>query len=77
MADPIEFFFDFSSPYGYLGAQEIDRIGARHGREVAWKPYLMGATFKTTGTRPLRTASAVKREGASIAITASNCNRWF
>lgn len=53
MADPIEFFFDFSSPYGYLGAQAIDQIGARHGREVAWKPYLMGATFKTTGTRPL------------------------
>ena len=35
MAAPIEFYFDFSSPYGYLGAQRIDEIGAKHGREVA------------------------------------------
>jgi 2-hydroxychromene-2-carboxylate isomerase len=53
MADPIEFYFDFSSPYGYLAAQRIDRIGAKHGREVAWKPYLLGVTFKKTGLRPL------------------------
>ena len=53
MADPIEFYFDFSSPYGYLGAQRIDEIGARHGRAVAWKPYLMGAVFKTTRGEPL------------------------
>jgi 2-hydroxychromene-2-carboxylate isomerase len=53
MADPIEFYFDFSSPYGYLGAQRIDEIGAKHGRSVAWKPYLMGAVFKTTRSEPL------------------------
>jgi len=53
MADPIAFYFDFSSPYGYLAAQRIEGIGAKHGREVAWKPYLMGITFKTTGLRPL------------------------
>lgn len=53
MADPIAFYFDFSSPYGYLAAQTIDDIGARHGREVAWKPFLLGATFKATGSQPL------------------------
>ena len=30
---PIEFYFDFSSPYGYLGAQRIDAIGAERGEE--------------------------------------------
>ncbi len=53
MAEPIEFYFDFSSPYGYLAAQRIDEIGARHGRDVAWKPFLLGATFKETGLKPL------------------------
>ncbi len=53
MAEPIEFYFDFSSPYGYLAAQRIDEIGARHGREVAWKPFLLGATFQETGLRPM------------------------
>ena len=26
MAAPIEFWFDFSSPYGYLAAQRIDKL---------------------------------------------------
>jgi 2-hydroxychromene-2-carboxylate isomerase len=53
MAQPIEFFFDFSSPYGYLASRKIDEIGARHGREVIWKPVLLGAVFKVTGGQPL------------------------
>ncbi len=53
MAQPIEFFFDFSSPYGYLASRKIDEIGAWHGREVAWKPILLGAVFKVTGGQPL------------------------
>jgi 2-hydroxychromene-2-carboxylate isomerase len=53
MPQPIEFFFDFSSPYGYLASRVIDDIGARHGREVVWKPILLGAAFKLTGMAPL------------------------
>ena len=53
MAARIEFYFDFSSPYGYLAAQRIDDVGAKHGREVAWKPFLLGAVFKTTRSEPL------------------------
>ncbi len=53
MAAPIEFYFDFSSPYAYLAAQRIDEIGERHGREVAWKPFLLGVVFKTTRSEPL------------------------
>lgn len=53
MAAPIEFYFDFSSPYGYLASHRIDDIAARHGREAAWRPYLLGAAFQQTGMRPL------------------------
>jgi 2-hydroxychromene-2-carboxylate isomerase len=49
----IDFYFDFSSPYGYLAAQVIDDIGARHGLDVAWRPFLLGAVFKITGAQPL------------------------
>ena len=55
MAQPIDFYFDFSSPYGYLAANRIDEIGARHGRDVTWHPILLGAVFKTTGQQPLTT----------------------
>ncbi|MBL8839267.1 MAG: 2-hydroxychromene-2-carboxylate isomerase [Alphaproteobacteria bacterium] len=53
MPQPVEFWFDFSSPYGYLAAQRIDAIAARHGRDVAWKPFLLGVAFKIAGTAPL------------------------
>ena len=53
MSDPIEFYFDFSSPYGYLAAERIDDIAARHGRDVSWRPYLMGVAMKVTGSSPI------------------------
>lgn len=53
MPDPIDFYFDFSSPYGYLASRRIDEVAARHGRAVNWRPHLIGAAFKTTGSQPL------------------------
>ena len=52
-ASPIQFFFDFSSPYGYLAAQKIDTLAAKHGRTVDWRPMLLGVVFKQTGAAPL------------------------
>jgi len=53
VADPITFYFDFSSPYGYLAAEQIGPIAARHRRDVLWRPILLGAIFKTSGGKPL------------------------
>ncbi len=53
MATPIDFYFDFSSPYGYIASHLIDDLAAKHGRTVVWHPILLGAVFKTTGMAPL------------------------
>jgi 2-hydroxychromene-2-carboxylate isomerase len=53
MADAIDFYFDFSSPYGYLASLQIDDLAAKHGRAVRWRPFLLGVAFKVTGQRPL------------------------
>jgi len=53
MAEPLDFYFDFSSPYGYFASLRIDGIAARHGRAVRWRPFLLGVVFKTTGQAPL------------------------
>lgn len=51
----IDFYFDFSSPYGYLASELIDALGTRFGRQVKWHPVLLGAAFKATGaTLPVR-----------------------
>ncbi len=49
----IDFYFDFSSPYGYFAATKIDALAKQFQREVAWHPILLGAVFKTTGAAPL------------------------
>jgi 2-hydroxychromene-2-carboxylate isomerase len=53
MAAPIDFYFEFASPYGYLASTQIDPLAVRHGRTVTWRPIMLGAAFKETGARPL------------------------
>jgi 2-hydroxychromene-2-carboxylate isomerase len=53
MSGAVEFYFDFSSPYGYFAALEVDAALARFGRKVAWKPIMIGTAFKASGNRPL------------------------
>jgi 2-hydroxychromene-2-carboxylate isomerase len=53
MAAPIDFYFDFSSPYGYLASQKIEALAGKHGRAVDWHPILLGVVFRQTGTAPL------------------------
>ena len=53
MNKPIDFHFDFSSPYGYLAAQKIEALAAKYGRTVNWRPILLGVVFKQTGMAPL------------------------
>lgn len=55
MANAIDFYFDFSSPYGYFASTKIDEIAAKHGRSVMWRPILLGVIFKITGRQPLPT----------------------
>ena len=52
---PIDFYFDFSSPYGYFASTQIDVLAEKHGRTVVWRPMLLGAVFKITGQQPLST----------------------
>jgi len=59
MAEPsaapaaIEFYFDFSSPYGYFAAHRIDALAQAHGRTVDWHPILLGLVFEVSGGKPL------------------------
>ena len=53
MKAPIDFYFDFSSPYGYLASLQIEPLAAKHGRTVTWRPMLLGAAFKVSGVQPL------------------------
>ncbi len=59
----VDFWFDFSSPFAYLGATQIGAIAAAAGATLRWRPMLLGALFKEIGTPdvPLFTMPAAKR----------------
>jgi len=54
MATPLQFHFDFISPYGYFASLQVEQLAARHGRTVDWRPMLLGvAVLKIMGLKPL------------------------
>ena len=53
MPAAIDFYFDFSSPYGYLASERIEAIAAAHDRAINWRPILLGPAFKASGNAPL------------------------
>ena len=53
MPNPIDFYFDFSSPYSFLASEQIEALAARHGRRVDYRPLLLGVVFKAAGSAPL------------------------
>lgn len=43
----IEFFFDCSSPWTYLGFHNIRKLAAELGATIHWKPILVGGVFNS------------------------------
>lgn len=50
-AAPIQFLFDYISPYAYLASTQIRQLAARHGREVQPVPVLFAGLLNAHGTR--------------------------
>ncbi len=58
---PIDFWFDFSSPYAYIASEWVEALAARHGRTVSWRAILLGAIFPAAGLQSL-VSYPMKRE---------------
>jgi 2-hydroxychromene-2-carboxylate isomerase len=74
MANPLDFYFDFSSPYGYFAAAKIEALAGKHGRVVSWRPILLGAIFKINGQQPLAT---IPLKGSYAKHDMLRSARWF
>jgi 2-hydroxychromene-2-carboxylate isomerase len=69
----IEYFFDFSCPYAYLGSTQIEDIAMRHDAELVWKPMLLGGVFRAVNT-PMNLATALLP--AKARHNAQDMMRW-
>jgi 2-hydroxychromene-2-carboxylate isomerase len=61
MKTPVQFWFDFTSPYSYIASEWIGALAARHGRPVQWHAILLGATFQAAELKS-PVAHPIKRE---------------
>jgi 2-hydroxychromene-2-carboxylate isomerase len=50
MAGDVLCWFDYSSPFAYLGTERITPIADAHGARVVYRPFLLGALFRAIGT---------------------------
>lgn len=62
---PIEFYFDFSSPYSYIASEWVGALAARHARTVRWHAILLGATFQAAELKS-PVSHPIKREYAML-----------
>jgi 2-hydroxychromene-2-carboxylate isomerase len=60
----LDIYWDFSSPFAYLGSTQAERVAKAHGATLTWKPMLLGGLFRIIGQAdvPLLTWSQAKQK---------------
>jgi 2-hydroxychromene-2-carboxylate isomerase len=73
MGRTLEIYWDFSSPFAYLGSTQAEAVAKRHGATLVWQPMLLGGVFRSIGQAdvPLATWSEAKRK-----YTFEDMHRW-
>ena len=57
--EPIQFFFEFASPYSYIASMEIDKVASTVGRSVEWRPIELASVWAAHGV--LEAYTAIRR----------------
>ena len=63
MVRTLEFYWDFGSPFAYIGSTQAEALAERTGATLISRPMLLGAVFKALGVpdAPILTWSESKR----------------
>src|SRR5262245_7362410 len=67
----VDFYYDFSCPYAYLGHTQIEALCDRGGAELVWKPFLLGGVFKAIGAPDMPAMPPAK-----LRLNALDMTRW-
>jgi 2-hydroxychromene-2-carboxylate isomerase len=69
----LDVYWDFSSPFAYLGCSQIEALAARTGARVTWHPILLGGLFRSIGVPEVPVASFSPAKQAHVA---RDLERW-
>lgn len=66
----LDLYWDFSSPFAYLGTTQAEALAARTGATLRWQPMLLGGLFRAIGQvdAPILTWSEAKRDHSMRAL---------
>jgi 2-hydroxychromene-2-carboxylate isomerase len=73
----IRMFHDFSSPFSYLAATQIERVAHEIGAELEWCPMLLGAVFRQIGTPDVPLFQASKAKQRYLAQDLKDWATWW
>lgn len=73
----LEFWFDFSCPYAYLGSTQVEALAARAGARLELRPMLLGGVFRARSV-PQKLFSAISTNKArhNAADLVRYAQRW-
>jgi 2-hydroxychromene-2-carboxylate isomerase len=69
----LDFWFDYSCPYAYLGATQVEALAARTGARLSYQPMLLGGVFRANDT-PQKLFATLSP--AKAAHNARDLERW-
>ncbi|HEY8090022.1 MAG TPA: 2-hydroxychromene-2-carboxylate isomerase [Polyangiaceae bacterium] len=69
----LDFWFDYSCPYAYLAATQVEALAKRTGARLVWRPMLLGGVFAANGT-PQKLFATLSP--AKAAHNARDLDRW-
>jgi 2-hydroxychromene-2-carboxylate isomerase len=73
MPGTIDYWFDYSCPYAYLGSTQVEALARAAGAELCWRPMLLGGVFEANGTPQKLAATLIPAKAAHNALDMA---RW-
>lgn len=61
----LEYYFDFTCPFAYLGSIEVESLARRSGAELVWRPMFLGGVLRALGADAALAAEAAARRAYS------------
>jgi 2-hydroxychromene-2-carboxylate isomerase len=72
-ATTVDFWFDYTCPFAYLGSTQAAALAERMGAALVWRPMLLGGVFRAQGTPQNLSSTLIP---AKAAHTLADMQRW-
>jgi 2-hydroxychromene-2-carboxylate isomerase len=73
MTAQVEFFFDCSSPWTYLGFEALVKAAEEDGFGIVWRPFLVGGVFNAVNQQHRVAVRQHRHNPADVIVAKISC----